>query len=595
MKDRNPFEWEHVIRPRMGKRSQPRTERVPIAFRAQIQRALQRHGIGNWIGARSLSGRNRRGAVAVREPNARSRRCVIKGRYVKVKANGKAAKMHLAYLERDGVERDGSPGKLYGADAAFDREAFRAPMKGEQRQFRFIISPEDGDVMNLTDFTRNFMKQVEKDTGRRLTWAAVNHYNTDNPHVHVVIRGLDRDGDDLRIDSRYIKQEMRWRAQEVITRALGPRSEWELKRRRTRDLNREALTPIDRVLAHYQDDHGEISYGRLAKARPIERTACIGRLTSLEQLGLAKRSFAGTWQLEDGWEASLVKMERDADIVQRVRSTLPASLGRCAVVEAGRPLPPIEGTVRALGLDDELSGNMYAIVETKADLPRYVAMRPEIAAQIRVGETVRIGSVIEKWVKPSDHRIARFAQDHGGIYDPAAHQRALQAIRRKEVEGSPSIADLVAANVRRLDRLQRYGLAERVADGRWRVPPDLIAQLETREQSHPRHALRIEVQRSAPDRTVDAEAIDRRSTGERFAKQLRMTYVDSPERLTGRVVTCPPNAAGREYVRVMDVQRGRFTLVPKPPRASELEGRVVTVATDRDRKLSIRVEKNLER
>jgi type IV secretory pathway VirD2 relaxase len=595
MKDRNPFEWEHVIRPRMGKRSQPRTERVPVTFQAQVQRALQRHGVGNWLGARSLTARNRRGAVAVREPNVRSRRCVIKGRYVKVKANGKAAKMHLAYLERDGVERDGSPGKLYGADAAFDKEAFRAPMKGEQRQFRFIISPEDGDVMNLTDFAREFMKQVEKDTGRRLTWAAVNHYNTDNPHVHVVIRGLDRDGDDLRIDSRYIKQEMRWRAQEMLTRALGPRSEWELKRRRTRDLNREALTPIDRVLAHYQDDQGEISYGRLAKARPIERTACIARLTSLEQFGLAKRSFAGTWQLEDGWEAGLVKMERDADIVQRVRTALPASLGRCAVVESGRPLAPIEGTVRALGLDDELSGNMYAIVETKADLPYYVAMRPEIAAQIRVGETVRVGSVIEKWVKPSDHRIARFAEGHGGIYDPAAHQRALQAAPRKEAEGAPSIADLVAANVRRLDRLQRYGLVERVADGNWRVPPDLIAQLEARETSHPRYALRVEAQRAALVRGGDREAVDRRSIGEQLAKQMRMTYVDAPERLTGRLAACSPSGSGREYVRVIDAAHSRFTIVPKPPGASELEGRVVSVVADRDRKLSIRTERNLDR
>lgn len=222
-------------------------------------------------------------------------------------------------------------------------------------------------------------------------------------------------------------------------------------------------------------------------------------------------------------------------------------------------------------------------------------MRPEIAATMRVGDKVTIGSVIERWVKPSDQRIARFAQDHGGIYDPAAHQRALEAIRRDQVEGSPATADLVAANVRRLDRLQRYDLAERRPNGCWRVPADLIAQLEAREQIHPRHALRIEVQKPPPDRAVDPEANDRRSAGEQLAKQLRMAYVDSPERLTGRLATCPPNAAGREYMRVVDAAHGRFTLIPKPPRASEFEGRVVTVVTHRDLKLSIRVERNLER
>jgi hypothetical protein len=34
----------------------------------------------------------------------------------------------LAYLERDGVERDGSPGRLYGPHEEFNAEAFRAPL-----------------------------------------------------------------------------------------------------------------------------------------------------------------------------------------------------------------------------------------------------------------------------------------------------------------------------------------------------------------------------------------------------------------------------------------------------------------------------------
>jgi len=50
--------------------------------------------------------------------------------------------VHLAYLERDGVEPDGAPGRLYGADEEFNAEAFRAPLANEQRQFRFIVSPQ---------------------------------------------------------------------------------------------------------------------------------------------------------------------------------------------------------------------------------------------------------------------------------------------------------------------------------------------------------------------------------------------------------------------------------------------------------------------
>ncbi|HXJ22120.1 MAG TPA: DUF3363 domain-containing protein, partial [Polyangia bacterium] len=244
----------------------------------------------------------------------------------------------------------------------------------------------------------------------------------------------------------------------------------------------------------------------------------------------------------------------------------------------------------------EQSGKLYAVVEVPKRYPRYVPVPPDIAQTIRIGDRVAIGSAPDRWVKPSDERIVRFAQGNEGIYDPATHQRALEESRRRALAATaPTPAELVAANVRRLERLERYGLATHLPDGRWGVPADLIAKLEVREQSHPRHGLRVEVQRSTPERAADTEAIDRRSTGEQLAKQLRMTYVESPERLTGRVVACPPNAAGREYVQVVDAARGRFTLVPKPPGAQGLVGRVVSVAMDRDRKLSIRVERHLGR
>ena len=61
----------------------------------------------------------------------------------------KAQKLHLAYLEREGVERDGSAGELYGADEGFDAQTFRTPIEGEKRQLRFIVSPEDGDRLDL--------------------------------------------------------------------------------------------------------------------------------------------------------------------------------------------------------------------------------------------------------------------------------------------------------------------------------------------------------------------------------------------------------------------------------------------------------------
>jgi type IV secretory pathway VirD2 relaxase len=67
---------------------------------------------------------------------------------------------------------------------------FMSPSRVSPYTFRIEVSslsPEDGERLDLTDFTRRFMKQVERDTGRPLVWAAVNHHNTDNPHVHIVV------------------------------------------------------------------------------------------------------------------------------------------------------------------------------------------------------------------------------------------------------------------------------------------------------------------------------------------------------------------------------------------------------------------------
>jgi len=258
---------DDAFRPVMGRGRKPDHERVP-SLRALIQRAIQgQSGVHN--GPRHT--KPRRGLVAVRGPHALSRRCVIKARYVSLARNGqKAATLHLTYLERDGVERDGSPGRLYGADETFTAENVKAPQPGEPRQFRFIVSPEDGDRMDLTDFARRFMSQVEKDTGRRLIWAAVNHYNTDNPHVHVVIRGLDRDGDEVRIDGRYISQEMRWRAQEILTRELGRRHELEIARERSIEITRERPTSIDRMIG------GPLVERTPRDGRPTRRGTAIG-------------------------------------------------------------------------------------------------------------------------------------------------------------------------------------------------------------------------------------------------------------------------------------------------------------------------------
>jgi hypothetical protein len=118
-----------VFRPRMGSRSRRASERSSGSLRNDVLAAMR--GAGRVIGrTRSAAMRSR---VSVRPPSSTSRRVVIKAHYVRMTASGaKAAALHLRYIERDGVEKDGSAGILYSAEGPARADAFEEPRWGEQ-------------------------------------------------------------------------------------------------------------------------------------------------------------------------------------------------------------------------------------------------------------------------------------------------------------------------------------------------------------------------------------------------------------------------------------------------------------------------------
>jgi hypothetical protein len=603
-------EPEDPFRPRMGRHRRPDHERVP-SFSAQMARLIaKRGGVKRGVGRAA----SKRGRVAVRAPHALSRRCVIKARYVATTRNGhKIAKAHLAYLERDGVERDGSPGRLYGPDQNFDAETFRAPLDREPRQFRFIVSPEDADGLDLSEFTRQLMKQVEKDTGRRLDWAAVNHHNTDNPHVHIVVRGLDRDGDEVRIDGRYIAQEMRWRAQEIVTRELGQRSELELSRRPSPDIGRVRFTNIDRILEALVTPERTVSLQQILAEPGGDGRLCIARLQTLETLRLAKLEQPGVWRLEPEWQQSLKDLGESRDVHERLWPFVGNRGAGFQIVDERNPVPRFEGRVIGKGLDDELGGRMFVAIQALGGDSFYVRLAPNVAEPLREGDTIRVRFDGDRWVKPSDRIVAQFAEKHGGIYDPVRHQRELETLQRSQLPlGGPTPAERVAANIRRLERLERFQLVARLPDRRWQIRPDLVSQLEDRERTHPQP--RMTVEQIGPERTVPAQAgvrpperatpekpslpdlaKERADLGQAIAKQERLTYVAEPTGFNGRALDCVTTPSGRELARVVNYRRGEFTLIPKPPKWERLCGHTINLSFDRERKLVIQRDRGLSR
>ena len=145
----------------------------------------------------STFGRGRSASLrAGHRQSPRSRICIVKARVVRHGARAAPLGPHLKYLRREGVTRDGAPGRLFDArQKGVDAAEFAERCDGDRRHFRFIVSPEDGPEMaDLKAFTRDLMGQAAKDLGTGLDWVAVEHWDTQHPHVHVLVRGRADDG-----------------------------------------------------------------------------------------------------------------------------------------------------------------------------------------------------------------------------------------------------------------------------------------------------------------------------------------------------------------------------------------------------------------
>jgi len=78
-----------------------------------------------------------------------------------------------------------------------DERAFAERCRGDRHHFRFIVSIEEGvEMTDLKAFTSDLLADMERDLATKLDWVAVEHWNTDNPHVRLLARGKAEDGKD---------------------------------------------------------------------------------------------------------------------------------------------------------------------------------------------------------------------------------------------------------------------------------------------------------------------------------------------------------------------------------------------------------------
>lgn len=444
--------------------------------KSSVRRPGAASGSGRGTGQRPGS-RLGRGHTAARFVGAKltpvSRRVTIKTLLVnQQRASPQSLAKHLRYIERDGVGRDGEPGQAYGpqTDAA-DLDAFKERCVDDRHHFRFILSPEDGaELEDLRTYTRHLMGRMEADLGTRLEWVAVDHWNTDNAHTHLIVRGRDDTGKDLIIAGNYIADGFRHRAAELATEWLGPRTELEIQQTLRREVEQERWTSLDRTLKRELGDDGLVHVECLNEPRlQRQRLLLIGRLQRLQRLGLADEIQPGTWAVHADAEKTLRALGERGDIIRTMQRAMGGQPRELAVFEPGDDGQTILGRVAAKGLADELRDRGYLVIDGVDGKAHYVALnaRDELA-NYPTGAVVEVKGSAD--VRAADRNIAALASD--GLYRTDHHL----AIEQGRAKPGRDPQEVVAAHVRRLEALRRAGIVERVAEGLWKMPDDLAEQ-----------------------------------------------------------------------------------------------------------------------
>ena len=305
-------------------------------------------------------------------------------------ARGKALAAHVRYLGRDGAGQDGEAGAFFDRSSDAVDGAERTQDWAEHRHhFRFIVSPEHGDrITDLRDYTRDVMGRVCADLSEpNLPWIAVCHFDTDQPHAHVLMPGRRANGRDLVIPRDYVAYGFRARAQEAAQERLGDLSRLDAERRVWRETQRDGFTGFDRRLLASMDGEGMVADavgGRNAWAALTR-----GRLAHLESLGLAERQ-GRRFRLADDLEARLRRLQVSKDVIRTLNERR-LETGRTAeIFRAGR----VAGQVMKTGFHDELGASPFVVLNDAKGVEHYARLAvgtalPSVGAQATLGVDAR--------------------------------------------------------------------------------------------------------------------------------------------------------------------------------------------------------------
>ena len=259
------------------------------------------------------------------------------------------------------------------------------------------------------------MSRIETDLHTSLEWAAVAHFSTEHPHVHIALRGLDKSGEEFKLDREYPSNGLRAVAQHFATVQLGYRTEQDPTLALRRQVPLQRFTPLDRLIVARAQPLDGISGDLRVTADPtrpglgrfaaVREQSLASRLITLQTMGFARPDGQHQWQVRHDLETALKAMKCAVDN-QKTLAAHGALLSDPRLQLSApnwRDINSLEGRVLSHG--EEEDGRRYLMLEGTDGRVYYLRYTPELdEARSRGDLTTNSFVVINKTVDEDRRR-----------------------------------------------------------------------------------------------------------------------------------------------------------------------------------------------
>lgn len=443
---------------------------------------LRRLGRGRNSGKRS----SRHGGV--------SQRVMVKARTVKHGNGGSGArklKQYVRYMSKDSAGKDSGRARVFSGGGDVSREEVSLKMDSwanDPHSFRFIVSPERGRDVDVNEYAHALVCRAERLLNTKLECFYSAHFDTDQPHIHLIIRGVTDEGRTLFIPRDFFRSSFREACEQEMTLRLGERGADSIYVELQRNVSKKGICSLDYGIFELgkRSEHGEINLTEhwfssktefsLAKNRVYQE-----RLDYLGKLGLATHIGAGKWLFPEKSLSVLRTLSKEGEIKERFRKIILES-GAGVVIAHGDDNPlsdEVLGEVLWCGSVDELADDRAVLVEGVDGIVRFIPLgrytdfdgfEPAVGAYLLIAPATAKNKVEEV--------VDRELKGEGGSFNVAAFEnKVLQAVKDESwalVEGL-TVPDYISMFRTRLESLVKLGVITKHAEDAYQIPQDFVS------------------------------------------------------------------------------------------------------------------------